>query len=48
MAPSNKAFEAAERDVSVVPRQIYDCCTALNFRSVFILLTFTWIIADIL
>lgn len=45
---SNKAFEAAARDVSVLPRQIYDCCTAINFKSVFIPVTFIGIIADIL
>lgn len=48
MASSNKAFEAAARDVSVFPRQIYDCCTAINFKSVFIPVTFIGIIADIL
>lgn len=30
------------------PRQIYDCCTAINFKSVFIPVTFIGIIADIL
>lgn len=48
MASSNKAFEAAARDVSVFPRQIYDCCTAINFKSVFIPVTFIGIIADVL
>lgn len=48
MAPSNKAFEAAVRDASAFPRQIYDCCTAINFNSVFIQVTFIGIIADIL
>lgn len=48
MAFSNKAFEAVARDVSVLPRQIYDCSTAINFKSVFIPATFIGIIADIL
>ncbi len=43
-----KLFEAAARDVSVFPRQIYECCTAINFKSVFISVTITGIIADIL
>lgn len=47
MASSNKAFESAARDVPVFPRQIYDCCTAINFNSVFIQVTFIGIIADI-
>lgn len=48
MASSNKAFEVAARDVSAFPRQIYDCSTAINFKSVFIPFTFMGIIADIL
>lgn len=48
MASSNKASEAAARDVSAFPRQIYDCCTAINFKSVFISVTFIGIISDIL
>lgn len=48
MASSNKAFEAAARDASVFPRQIYDCCAAINFKSVFIPVTFIGMIADIL
>lgn len=48
MASSNKAFEAAARDASLFPRQIYDCYTAINFKSVFIPVTFIGIIADIL
>lgn len=46
MAPSNKAFEAVARDVSVFPRQVYDCSTAIHFKSVFIPVTFIGIIAD--
>lgn len=48
MASSNKAFEAAAGDVSVLPRQIYDCSAAINFKSVFIPVTFIGIIAEIL
>lgn len=46
MASSNKAFEAAAGDVTGFPRQIYDCCAAINFKSVFIPVTFIGIIAD--
>lgn len=48
MASSNKAFEAVARDMSVLPRQVYDFSTAINFKSVFIPVTFIGIIADIL
>lgn len=48
MVSSNKAFEAAARDLAVFPRQIYDCFKAINFKSVFIPVTFIGIIADLL
>lgn len=47
MASSNKASEAVSRDVSVFPRHVYDCSIAINFKSVFIPVTFIGIIADI-
>lgn len=47
MASSNKAFRAESRDVSVFPRRVYDCSRAINFKSVFIPVTFIGIIADI-
>lgn len=40
MASSNKAFEAAARDVSVFPRQVYNCSTAINLKTAFILVIF--------
>lgn len=43
-----KLLRLQQRDDSVFPRQIYDCCTAITFKSVFIPVTFRGIIADIL
>lgn len=48
MASSNKAFEAAARDASVFPRQVYNCSTAINLKTAFIPVTFIEIMADIL
>lgn len=48
MASSNKAFEAAARDVSVFPRQVYNCSTAINLKTAFIPVTFIEIMADAL
>lgn len=48
MASSNKAFEAVAREVSVFPRQVYNCSTAINLKTAFIPVTFIEIMGDIL